>query len=82
MFVYQNLFFQYLLFYQSQSCLLESAAAIFRQSAGYVFYFVIRKIFSLYPLKSKSEIETGCTVLELCLDARYLNFVLPFLDAR
>ena len=28
-------FFQYLLF-QSQSCLLESTAAIFRQSAGYV----------------------------------------------
>ena len=37
MFLYKNLFFQYLLLFQSQSCLLESTAAIFRQSAGYVF---------------------------------------------
>ena len=33
-----NLFFQYLLFFQSQSCFLESTEAIFRQSSGYVFY--------------------------------------------
>ena len=33
----QNFFFQYLLFFQSQSCFLKSTAAIFRQSAGYVF---------------------------------------------
>ena len=32
----QKSFFQYLLFFQSKSCLLESTAAIFRQSAGYV----------------------------------------------
>ena len=32
----KSFFFQYLLFFQSQSCLLESTAAIFRQSAGYV----------------------------------------------
>ena len=32
----QKFFFQYLLFFQSQSCLLESVAAIFRQSAEYV----------------------------------------------
>ena len=38
MFLY-NFFFQYLLFFQSQSCLLESTAAIFRQSAGYVCFF-------------------------------------------
>ena len=38
MFLYKNIFFQYLLFFQSQSCLLESTAAIFRQSAGYVLY--------------------------------------------
>ena len=31
MFLYENL-----LLFQSQSCLLESTAAIFRQSAGYV----------------------------------------------
>ena len=37
MFLYKNLFFRYL-FFQSQSCLLESTAAIFRQSVGYVFY--------------------------------------------
>ena len=36
MFLHKNLFFQYLLLFQSQSCLLESTAAIFRQSAGYV----------------------------------------------
>ena len=35
-FVQKFFFFQYLLFFQSQSCLLESTAAIFRQSAGYV----------------------------------------------
>ena len=34
----QKSFFQYLLFFQSQSCLLESTAAIFRQSAGYVLF--------------------------------------------
>ena len=39
MFLYKNLFFQYLLFFQSQSCLLESTATIFRQSAGYVQWF-------------------------------------------
>ena len=39
MFLYKNLFFQYLLLFQSQSCLLESTAAIFRQSAGYVSLF-------------------------------------------
>ena len=38
--LYKNLFFQYLLFFQSQSCLLESTAAVFRQSAGYVFILV------------------------------------------
>ena len=32
-------FFQYLLFFQSKSCLLESTAAVIRQSAGYVYYF-------------------------------------------
>ena len=37
MFLYKNrFFFQYLPFFQSQSCLVESTAAIFRQSAGYV----------------------------------------------
>ena len=39
MFLYKNLFFQYLLLFQSQSCLSESTAAIFRQSAGYVFIY-------------------------------------------
>ena len=34
MFLYKNLFFQYL-FFQSQSCFLESTVVIFRQSAGY-----------------------------------------------
>ena len=33
----QKSFFRYLLLFQSQSCLLESMAAIFRQSAGYIF---------------------------------------------
>ena len=33
-----KIFFSYILFVQSQSCLLESTAAIFRQSAGYVSY--------------------------------------------
>ena len=33
-------FFQYLLFFQSQSCLLESTAAIFRQSAGHASIFM------------------------------------------
>ena len=37
MFLYKNLFFRYL-FFQSQSCLLESTAAFFRQSAGYVYF--------------------------------------------
>ena len=37
-FVRKSFFFQYLLFFQSQSCLLESTAAIFRQSAGYVYH--------------------------------------------
>ena len=36
-FVQKSFFFQYLLFFQSQSCLLESTAAIFWQSAGYVY---------------------------------------------
>ena len=44
-FVQKSFFFQYLLFFQSQSCLLESTAAIFRQSAGYVLQF---KEFRLY----------------------------------
>ena len=35
-----NFFFQYLLFFKSQSCLLQSTVAIFRQSAGYVSIFV------------------------------------------
>ena len=38
MFLYKNFFFQYLLLFQSQSCLWESMAAIFRQSAGYVLF--------------------------------------------
>ena len=38
MFLYKNLFFS--IFFQSQSCLLESTAAIFRQSAGYVDIFL------------------------------------------
>ena len=38
MFLYKKFFFQYL-FFQAQSCVLESTAAIFRQSAGYVDYF-------------------------------------------
>ena len=37
-FVQKSFFFQYLLFVQSQSCLLESTAAISRQSVGYVLY--------------------------------------------
>ena len=37
MFLYKILFFQYL-FFQSQSCLLESTVALFRQSAGYIFF--------------------------------------------
>ena len=36
-FVQKSFFFHYL-FFQSQSCLLESTAAIFRQSARYVFF--------------------------------------------
>ena len=35
-FVQKSFFFQYLLFFQYQLCSLESTAAIFRQSAGYV----------------------------------------------
>ena len=38
-FVQKSFFFQYLLFFQSQSCLLESTAAIFRQSAGCVLIY-------------------------------------------
>ena len=46
MFLYKNpFFFQYLLLFQSQSCLLESTAAIFRQSAGYV-HFCLFKLLS------------------------------------
>ena len=41
MFLYKNLFFFQYLFFQSQSCLLESTAAIFRQSAGYVYFWGI-----------------------------------------
>ena len=37
MFFVQKSFFQYFLCFQSQSCLLKSTAAIFRQSSGYVF---------------------------------------------
>ena len=44
MFLYKNLFFLYLLLFQSQSCLLESTAAIFRQSAGYVFFVHARQL--------------------------------------
>ena len=38
-FVQKSFCFQYLLFFQSHSCLLESTAATFRQSAGYVLNF-------------------------------------------
>ena len=46
-FVQKSFFFQYLLFFQSQSCLLESTAANFRQSAGYVWYF-LREYFNYF----------------------------------
>ena len=36
MFFVKNLLFQYLLFFQFQSCLLDSTAVIFRQSDGHV----------------------------------------------
>ena len=55
MFLYKNLF-QYLLFFQSQSCLLESTAAIFRQSAGYVFFVKFpEKLLSYFKLMDLYE---------------------------
>ena len=55
MFLYKNLFFQYLLLFQSQSCLLESMAAIFRQSAGYVIQFLASPIFCVALLTFLSQ---------------------------
>ena len=56
MFLYKNLFFQYLLFYQSQSCLLESTATIFWQYAGY-----------FYSCEAASWAELYCGALGLFL---------------
>ena len=61
MFLYKNLFFQYLLFFQSQSCLLESTAAIFRKSAGYVSNWILRIFFCLRIILS----GWNCTSLKL-----------------
>ena len=59
MFLYKNLFFRYLLFFQSQSCLLESTAAIFRQSTGYVLSFS-RKIFYHDEISEVKLVSTCC----------------------
>ena len=69
MFLYKILFFQYLLFFQSQSCLLESTAAIFRQSAGYVLSFLSDFFVNGFPnsliVRSRSS---SCLVKENSLN--------------
>ena len=51
-FVQKSFFFQYLLFFQSQLCLLESTVAIFRQSAGYVYLFLIKILIAAVKLST------------------------------
>ena len=70
MFLYKNLFFFQYLFSQSQSCLLESTAAIFRLSAGYVLHFFPIRIEGILLIDSKFFIsflqsESSCSILRL-----------------
>ena len=77
-FLYKNLFFfQYLLFFQSQSCLLESTAAIFRQSSGYVWFFAVM----FFPIQSQSFLGSVyfCLVNENSLNCRSALVLLCFL---
>ena len=65
----QTSFFRYL-FFQSPSCLLESTAAIFRQSAGYVLHFFPIRIEGILLIDSKFFIsflqsESSCSILRL-----------------
>ena len=60
MFLYKTLFFQYLLFFQSQSCLLESTVAIFRHSAGYVlFVHICSDNYVIVPEHTISPVATS-----------------------
>ena len=68
-------FFSNLLFFQSQSCLLESTAAIFRQSAGYVLDIID----NWKTIRSSTFNELGLERLrtKLYIFMRCLNCFLP-----
>ena len=93
-FVQKSFFFQYLLFFQSQSCLLESTVAIFRQSAGYVFghaetgngakkrVVLRREFFALilkWSEKTVFEQKMAFSLVIFCSHAAILLRFLPFL---
>ena len=62
-FVQKSFFFQNLLFCQSESCLLESTAAIFRQSAGYV-----------HKSRQTRDLEENSKTHEWSRDAKFVYF--------